>query len=138
VFNHDLRRRKTVMLRDFPLDVHNDLDVLGWPSSGMDWTLRVPGRPEQRYPGLEPRARVSPSGNFVLAVEGTDERHAAAIVETVTGELWQVPKNAYPWIAWSYGDIAMIDTDDELLACDAAHRACGRVPAKRPFLMPTN
>ena len=60
------------------------------------------------------------------------------IVDTRTGELWRVPKNVYPWIAWSYGDIAMVDTEDELLACDAARRACERLPAEHPFLMPTN
>lgn len=139
VFSHDLRTGKTAMLRNFPLDAHDDVKVLGWSGSGTDWTLRVPGRAEQRYPDLEGRARVSPSGNYVLAVEGTDERHAAAIVDTRTGELWRVPKNVYPWIAWSYGDIAMVDhLEDELLACDAARRACERLPAERPFLMPTN
>ena len=43
-----------------------------------------------------------------------------------------------PLIAWSYGDIAMVDTGDELPACDAARRACVSLPAERPFLMPTN
>ena len=100
--------------------------------------LRVPGQAEERYPDLEPHVRLSPSGNYVLAVEGTEERHAAAIVDTRTGELWPVPRNAYPWIAWSYGDIALVDTEDELLACDAARRTCERLPPDRPFLMPTN
>lgn len=37
------------------------------------------------------------------------------------------------------GDIAMVDhTEDELLACDAARRACERLPAEGLFLMPTN
>ena len=100
--------------------------------------VRVPGRAEESYPDLG-FGRLSPSGNYVLAVEGTEERHAAAIVDTRTGELWRVPKNVYPWIAWSYGDIAMVDhMEDELLACDAARRACESLPAERPFLMPTN
>jgi hypothetical protein len=100
--------------------------------------MRVPGGAE-RFPDLEYAARLSPSGNYVLAVENTEERHGAVIVDTRTGELWRVPKNVYPWIAWSYGDIAMVDhTEDELLACDAARRACDSVPAERPFLLPTN
>jgi transposase InsO family protein len=49
-----------------------------------------------------------------------------------------VPWNAYPWITWSYGDIALVDTEDALLASDAARRACESVPAERPFLMLTN
>ena len=72
--------------------------------------LRVPGRAEERYPDMEWHGRLSPSGNYVLAVEDTKERHGAAIIDTRTGELWRVPKDVYPWIAWSYGDIAMVDT----------------------------
>jgi hypothetical protein len=83
---------------------------------------------------MEPRARLSPGGNYILTVEIP---HAAVIVDTKTGEPWRVAA-AYPWIAWSYGDIALVDTEDELLACDAARRACESMPAKRPFLMPTN
>jgi hypothetical protein len=42
-------------------------------------------------------------------------------------------------IARSYGDIAMVHhTEDDLLACDAARRACERLPAERPVLIPTN
>jgi hypothetical protein len=101
--------------------------------------LRVLGRAEEPYPELFFHARLSPSGNYVLAVEDTKERHGAVIVNTWTGELWRAPKNVYPWIAWSYGDIAMVDhMEDDLLACDAARRACERLPAERPFLMPTN
>ena len=71
--------------------------------------------------------------------EGTEELHAAAIVDSRTGELWQVPRDTYPWIAWSYGDIALVDTDPgPFLACDAAHRTCERLHPDRPFLMPTN
>ena len=100
--------------------------------------VRVPGRAEKRCPKLEPHARLSPSGRRLLAVEGTDARHAATIADTRTGQLWPVPKSAYPWIAWSYGDIAMVITEDALLACDAARHKCERLPAKPPLLMPTN
>jgi hypothetical protein len=107
--------------------------------------LRLPGGRE-RYPNLEADgSRLSPSGNYVLAVERPKAGHGAVIVDTRTGELWQVPRNVYPWLAWSYGDIAMVDHDivvddtgGELLACDAARRTCQRLPAERPFLMPTN
>ena len=98
----------------------------------------MPGRVEESCPNLESHVRLSPSGNYVLAVESTKTRHAAAIVDTRTGELSRAPKNVYPWIAWSYGDIAMVDTEDELLACDAARRTCEQLHPERPFLLPTN
>jgi len=67
----------------------------------------VPGRAEQRYPNLETHARLSPSGRYVLAVDSsTKGRHGAVIVNTRTGKLWRVPKPAYPWVAWSFGDLA--------------------------------
>jgi hypothetical protein len=125
------------------VDVYDQVEVLDGGSTrggeDGDLVLKAPSRAEERYPELEPRARLSPSGNYVLAVEETDERHGAVIVDTRTGELWRVPKNVYPWIAWSYGDIAMVEhMADELLACDAARRECEVVNAERPFLMPTN
>lgn len=138
-YSHDVRTQVTSVLGDpkerWPADVHDGIVVLG-EDRGI--VLRAPGRAEQRHPDLESHLRLSPSGSFLLAVEGTDERHGAAVVDTETGDLWRVPNDAYPWIAWSYGDIAMVDTQDELLACDPARRACERLPAMRPFLMPTN
>jgi hypothetical protein len=93
----------------------------------------------ERHPDLEGFGRLSTSGNYVLAVELTKERHGAVIVDIRTDELWRVPRDVYPWIAWSYGDIAMVaHTRDDLLACDAARRTCETLPAKPPFLMPTN
>lgn len=141
VYSHDVRAQTTTvisaMTEDLRVlaDLHDDVELVD--DSGA-LVVRVPGRAEERYPDLESHVRLSPSGNYVLAVEGTDERHAAAILNTRTGELWRVPKNAYPWIAWSYGDIALVDTEDALLACDAARRTCESLPAERPFLMPTN
>lgn len=134
-YSHDVRTGSTSVIKAPLADVHDHVEVF---SDGSALVLRVPGRAEQRYPELESHVRLSPSGNYVLAVEGTKKRHGAAIVDTRTGELWRVPKNAYPWIAWSYGDFALLDTNDELLACDAVRRACEPLPAERPFLMPTN
>lgn len=101
--------------------------------------VRVPGRAEESYPDLG-FGRLSPSGSYVLAVEETEAWHGAVTVDIRTGELWRVPKDVYPRIAWSYGDIAMVDTDNGLLACDAARRACERLLAERqvPMPMPTN
>ena len=139
LYSHDLRTRRTSAVRAsrkrHVVDVHDEVEVLGVRGA---LALRAPALAEKRYPALESHVRLSPSGNYVLAVEGTDARHAAAIVDTRTGELWRVPRNEYPWIAWSYGDVALVDTDDALLACNAARRACEPLQAERPFLMPTN
>lgn len=136
VYSHDVRTQQTSLVEREPersiTDVHDDVEVSG------ALVVKMPGRAEENYPGLESHVRLSPSGKYVLAVEGTDTRHAAAILDLMTGDLWRVPKNAYPSIAWSYGDIALVDVEDELIACDAARRVCEALPAKRPFLMPTN
>jgi len=136
-YGHDVRTRKSSLVTDHLLDVHDDVRTLGSPASASGWVLQVPGRAEQRYPKLENRARLSPSGAYVLSVQHLDEPHAAAIVDTRTGEQW-APRVGYPWIAWSYDDVALIDTNDALIACDATRRVCARVNARRPFLMPTN
>lgn len=134
-YSHDVRMRTTSVVPNLALvDVHDGVEVSG--GGGGTLVLRVPGRDDERYPELEPMSRLSPLGSYLLAVGRAP--HAAAIVDTMTGDLWRVPKNAYPWIAWSYGDIAMVDTEDDLLACDAARRTCESLPAERPFLMPTN
>ena len=131
--SHDVRTRTTSMVQLD--DVQDRVEVFGGVRTVV---IAVPGRAEKRYPELEGFRRLSPSGNYVLAVEEAKESLGAVIVDTRTGELWRVPKNEFPEIAWSYGDIAMVDVADELLACDAARRACQRLPAERPFMMPTN
>ena len=122
------------------VDVHDEVEVLDRPRRPRtegDLVLRTADGTERRYPKLEPRARLSPSGRYLLAVEGTSTTHGGVIVDTGTGEQWRVPRPGYPWIAWSYGDTAMIDLEEQLLACGAAARTCEQVPAERPFLMPT-
>lgn len=147
LFTHDLRTGGTSQAEVPGLlaDVHDEVVLLG-DSAGQGLVVTVPGRADERYPELWPFARISPSGNYVLVVEETEERHAAAILDLRTGELWPVPRNAYPWIAWSYGDVALVETHREedgesenvFLACDASRRTCDRLHPERPFLMPNN
>jgi hypothetical protein len=143
IYSHDVRTRRTSTIQDAPaspylMDVHDQVDVFRGNEGGASvLVLSVPGRAEERYRGFEPRARLSPSGTHLLSVEGTETRHAGAILDTRTGELWRLP-NAYPWIAWSYGEIALVDIEHALLACDATRRTCRSLPAERPFLLPTN
>ena len=89
---------------------------------------------------MNAHSRFSPSSNYVVSVVGQawESVYSAAIIDTRTGELWPVPETRYSWSAWSYGDIALLQQGDELLACDAALRTCETLPAEPPFLMPTN
>jgi len=142
IYTRDLRTASTSVVQassskdPFLVDLHGEVQA---SSEHLRLTLRAPGRPEEHYPDLEGLGRLSSDGSHLLAVEDTDQRHGAVVVDTRTGELWRVPTNTYPWIAWSYGDIAMVDhTEGELLACDAAVRACDPLPAQRPFLLPTS
>lgn len=141
MYSHDLATQKTSAVETwieapdarFRVDVHDQVEALGEAGDSAALVVSVPGRTEVRYPGLGPHSRLSASGDYVLAPGG----RSATIIDTRTGDLWPVPKNGYPWIAWSYGDIALVDTEDALLACDAARHTCERLRAKRPFLMPT-
>jgi len=153
VYSHDVRSRTTSRVNFSPMDVHDQIEVF-FEEEGQSVVLRVPGRADERFPGMHPDVRLSPSGNYLLAVEITDDitetPPAAVIVDTRTGELWRLPKSVYPQLAWSYGDIAMVDQDGtrptgargdvgvKLLACDAARRTCEPLPAERGFLLPTN
>ena len=139
-FTHDVESQTTSEVESsdgrYVIDVHDDVEVLG---ENGDVVVTAPGRAEETYADLETHVRLSPSGNYVLASELTEDRHAAATVDTRTGELWRVPRNRYPWIAWSYGDIAMVDQEDGyLLACDVARQTCDIIRPEQPFLMPTN
>jgi hypothetical protein len=140
-YAHDVRTQRTsefaVPKNRYVIDVHDEIVVLGGGSSPV--AVRVPGEAEAQYPRLESHVRLSPSGNYLLGVEGTETRHAAAIVDLRTGVLWPVPDNTYPWIAWSYADVALLDLEDTVLACDATLRTCDPLqPDYLPPTMPTN
>jgi hypothetical protein len=138
VLSHDLRTGTTSVLPEpsYLLDAHNGIRVFG-DREASTLSVSVPGQSDESYPDLEARGRLSPSGNYVLTVEGSEQVHAAQILDIRTGELW-MPDDGYPWIAWSYGDMAMVDVEEGLLACDVGVQACEKLPAERPFLMPTN
>jgi hypothetical protein len=147
-YSHDVRAGTTSAVPNPKgrglVDVHDDVKAFG----GAGLLVSVPGQAERRFPTLSSHVRLSSSGNFVLAAESiapdyvTDPngftRHGPAIVDTRTGELWRVPKDGYPWITWSYGEIALMAIPDGLLVCDAARRTCETLQPVGPFLMPTN
>lgn len=141
-FSFDVQTQETSVVGPYPprflVDLQDEVQVLGSRSRGPSVLLSSPAVGEVPYRQLETHLRLSPSGGYLLAVEGTERRHGAVIVDTGTGDLWRVPPGTYPEIAWSYGDIAMVAVEDALFACDAVQRACDPVPAQGPFLLPTN
>jgi hypothetical protein len=110
--------------------------------------LDVTGRGQQDFSMVEPRARFSPSGKFVLSngVVDSETTGTPAVIDTTTGSVWLVPRVGGSWVAWSYGDIALLNptTDSEsrnihrLLACDAARQTCKEMPVEGAVLMPTS
>ena len=83
-YSHDVRTRTTSVVKvprisDLRMST-TEVEVFGRRIRGR-LVLRVPGRAEERYPDLEGPRRLSPSGNYVLAVENTrppwrgDPRH---------------------------------------------------------------
>lgn len=136
-FSHDVRTQETSPIAASVIDVHGNTTVSIDYSGDRALAFHAPGRAKTRYPDLEARARVSPTGNHILSIEGAGNRHGAVIIDTGTGELWRI-SSGYSFIAWSYGDIALVDNGGLLKACDAARRECQTLTAERPFLMPTN
>jgi hypothetical protein len=139
MYSHDVRAARTSAVRPpngrFVVDVHGGVQARGGDG---DLFVQAPGLAEEHFSNLGPHVRLSPSGKYVLAVEETDTRFGPAIVDTRTGEVWRTPMAGYPWIAWSYDDIALVDTEDAVIACDAAHRVCKTVDLSRPVLLPTS
>jgi hypothetical protein len=122
----------------FIVDVHDGFEAFRREVGRAAMVLSVPGRADRTYTELEPRFRFSPSGTYAVAIQSTATRHASAIIDVRTGDLWPVPVNEYSYLAWSYGDIALVETETALFACDAASRTCESVAAQRPVLMPTS
>lgn len=138
---YDVRTGASTLNEVAVTDMHDGVTVFtDLPTGGRSVILSAPDRDDTRLPDLEPRARLSPSGDYLLAIEGQHggTHHGAVIIDIGTGETWYPAAEGYHWISWSYGDLALIHTEEELLACDAARRTCESLPVERQFLMPTN
>jgi hypothetical protein len=119
-------------------------------SWGWHLVLEMPGQDPQEYPKVNPRSRFSPSGRYVLSdgvqVGGSGDAESAAIIDTKSGNVWPVPGVGWSWVAWSYGDIALLNPSKgwssgnvhRLLACNAAKQTCTELPVQGPVLMPTS
>jgi hypothetical protein len=132
------------------LDVHDSAMLLWGVTSGApdELILTGPESATDRHDELAHRGRFSPTGEYVLSVFGDEaQRSGAAILNTSTGDVWHVPNSGWPWLAWSYGDIALVDRQlwvaghyrwGDMLACDATSQTCERLQVERPILMPTS
>ena len=104
----------------------------------------VAGRPERRFPSLEPMGRLSATGRFVLS--DAREVHGAAIADVRSGATWSLlpGEGFYAWIAWAYDDLALVLVEpdrggpDVLLGCRVATRTCDELPSQGKVLLPTS
>ena len=67
--------------------------------------------------GVEPGAMLSPDGSFALAA-AHPHSDGAAIVDIRDGTIWKPPlphslTDSYGWLAWSYGNLAVVKFDED-------------------------
>lgn len=131
-------------------DMHGATRLWGDCCGGTKEALRieVTGREELRL-GVEPLGKLSADGSFVLTATcpARCAPHGAAIADVHSGEIWNLPyPDFYATIAWSYGDLAMVEVDQKpgredgksLVACNAATRQCHQLPRQGNVLLPTS
>jgi hypothetical protein len=146
----------TVTKEAFPMDVHDETLISGVYGrvEGGTGAVLIEGegqdqlRLDEDELGVEPFGRLSADGSFMLAPTSSKNPygdHAAAIADVRSGALWHLPPvDSYPWIAWSYGDLALVLVDPEgkkqpsLVACDAVTHACDTLPHQGRVLMPAS
>jgi hypothetical protein len=102
------------------------------------------------FAGMEPFARLSADGRYLLGAAAMP--HRAAVGDVTSGEVfYPYSARAYPWLGWGYGDTLMVFRDDggpepgqpefsngQLLACDVSRKVCDRQPHRGAVLLPTN
>ena len=110
--------------------------------------IEVTGQEELRLE-VEPLGKLSADGSFVLTATcpAPCAHHGAAIADVRSGEIWNLPyPDFYATIAWSYGDLAVVEVDQKpgredgktLVACNAATRQCHQLPRQGNVLLPTS
>lgn len=161
MFRLDVETGKSSVLwsvtpESYPMDVHDTTRISGFygrVSGGTGAVLiDVEGRDQLRLnevdQGVEPFGRLSPSGAFVLAPTTSKKPYdvdGAAIADVRSGDLWHLPlSESYAWIAWSYGDLALVQIEREgteetsLIACDAVTHDCDTSIHRGHVLLPAS
>lgn len=114
-----------------------------WGDNRGGLTIESPGTGERPLDDVEPVGRFSADGSHVVAPWLRGDTHGAGIADVRTGETWLLDEPTfYAWIAWSYGDTALVhadrDGETQLLACDAVTHECDRLPTTGDVLLPTS
>ncbi|MGO4597187.1 hypothetical protein [Terrabacter sp. 2RAF25] len=129
-----------------PVDVHDATQFWG-SFDGSVRSLRADRRPELALPELESFGLFSADGSFLLAPRAPRRpaAHGSALADTRNGKLWVLPEpNAYHYISWSYGHLALVLVDGgpgdggSLLACDGVTHACDRLAPRGAVLLPSS
>ncbi len=134
---------------DFPAtlwDVHDDTEVWSWGDPGLFGTLgiRAPGTAPQALTEFESQAgRLSSDGRFLL---GVTTRHQSGFLNTTSREVFTLPEaqndnQFYPFVAWSYGNTALIileGSPNALHACDAVQRVCKTLSFTGELILPAS
>lgn len=140
-----------------PSDVHDTTRITPLLGNGqgdppVSLLIEAAGQEQLRLDsathGVEPGAMLSPDGSFALAA-AHPHSDGAAIVDVRDGTIWKPPlpqslTDSYGWMAWSYGNLAVVkfDEDDKtrstLIACDAVTRECDRLPHRGRVLLPAS
>lgn len=127
-------------------DVHDETEIWSWGDPGIFGILgiRAPGTAPQALPEFESQAgRLSPDGRFLL---GVTTRHQSGFLNTTTREVFTLPEaqndiQVYPFVAWSYGNTALIIVEgapDVLHACDAVQRVCKTLLVAGGIILPAS
>lgn len=129
-------------------DVHGATRLWGDWRSKEGLRIEVTGQEELRLE-VEALGKLSVDGSFVLTATcpAPCAHHGAAIADVRSGEIWNLPyPDFYATIAWSYGDLAVVEVDQKpgredgktLVACNAATRQCHQLPRQGNVLLPTS
>lgn len=113
---------------EFLVDLYGEVEA--WSSSNTEGIDLFDPDDFAQYLTLEPMARFSPDGRFLLAASAAP--HGISVLDLDSGRTDRMPERSayYAWLSWSYGHTAVISlrTFDGgsglLLACDAASRGC--------------
>ena len=133
----------TTPVRAFIRDLHDGW--LAWADLTADGArvTRLSGEPVASFAPHERFVQFSPDGRYLLASTLVDGRRVV-VGEVPTGKVWfPVEEDVYPWLGWSYGNLAMVlqdraGEDDTLLGCEVEVRECRRLSHRGRVLLPTS
>jgi hypothetical protein len=154
VYRLDLATGESTLLESFPYlegagpapqieDVDGETRIVATRKAGGSIVVERSSGSPMPIEGVEPIARFSPDGEFVIAPWGDEkDLHGIAILDARSGERWELlDEKFYGFMSWAYDDIAVVkvgtDSDAYLLTCEAAARSCERHDVQGDLVLPT-